>query len=364
MCLKNISNHELIQRLEKLVRTERKITHLVLLHIAEIEDRKIYAEMGYDGMYAYLTRGLGYSEGSAYRRLHSARLLKNVPAIAEKIETGALNLTQLAQVQKCLKDDLQTGKKVSAVQTERLLENLQHKNTFETQKVLAIEFNQPVKTHESLKPQSDESVRIEVTLNKEQFQELEMAKSLLSHVCPDGSWAEVIALLAKGFNKKKLGGKDRFNKSAMSNSKDAITGKDELKSGSNLGSDCQRNSKLPQPMNTLKNNSNTLKKTMHVRNTEYAIKISSRLTHNILPTEFSTRRRKYISIHDKRKLLRKANHCCEYVDPKTQKKCQSKFQLEIDHIHPIVLGGNDDIQNLRILCRTHNALAARKLGIA
>lgn len=79
MNLKNISNFELTQRLEKLVRTERKITHLVLLHIIEIEERKLYAEMGFDGMYTFLTRGLGYSEASAYRRLQAARLVKQVP---------------------------------------------------------------------------------------------------------------------------------------------------------------------------------------------------------------------------------------------------------------------------------------------
>lgn len=33
-----------------------------------------------------MTRGLGYSEGSAYRRLQSARLLKQVPTVADKIE--------------------------------------------------------------------------------------------------------------------------------------------------------------------------------------------------------------------------------------------------------------------------------------
>ena len=60
--LNALSNDDLISRMEKLVRTERKITHLVLLHIAELEERKVYAELGYDGMYSYLTRGLGYSD--------------------------------------------------------------------------------------------------------------------------------------------------------------------------------------------------------------------------------------------------------------------------------------------------------------
>jgi len=91
MKIKALSNNDLLNQFNKLVRTERKITHLVLLYIAEIETRKIYADLGFDGMYAYLTRGLGYSEGSAYRRLQSARLLKQVPRVAEKVEAQTGN---------------------------------------------------------------------------------------------------------------------------------------------------------------------------------------------------------------------------------------------------------------------------------
>lgn len=73
--------------------------------------------------------------------------------------------------------------------------------------------------------------------------------------------------------------------------------------------------------------------------------------------------RKYISVHTKRELFTKANYCCEYVDPKTHKKCQSRFYLEIDHIHPVALGGAEDIKNFRVFCRTHNGLAARRSGL-
>lgn len=210
MSLLNIGNQELLARLEKLVRTERKITHLILVHILEAEDRKLYAERGFDSMYSYLTKGLGYSEASAYRRLQSARLLKQVPTAAEKIEEGSLNLSQLAQVQKCIREQSKrTGEVVSKESTIEILGKIQNKNSFETEKVLAQEFDLPVQMHESLKPQKDESIRIEMTLSKEQFAQLELAKSLLSHVCPEGTWADVISYLATNFNKRKLKGRSR-----------------------------------------------------------------------------------------------------------------------------------------------------------
>ncbi len=148
MNLKQISDNELIVRLKKLTQTERKITHLVLLHIAEIEDRMIFAELGYDGMFSYLVKEFGYSQGSAYRRLHSARLLRKVPAIAEKLESGSLNLTQLSQVQKAIREEISENKELKKlgndyVQAKALevLKKIENQNSFETQKTLAIEFN-------------------------------------------------------------------------------------------------------------------------------------------------------------------------------------------------------------------------------
>lgn len=67
MSLRKYSNEQLVQGLEKLVRTERKITYLVLVHINEIETRQLHLQMGYGGMYAYLTQGLGFSDGAAYQ---------------------------------------------------------------------------------------------------------------------------------------------------------------------------------------------------------------------------------------------------------------------------------------------------------
>jgi hypothetical protein len=213
--LRQLTNSELCLRMEKLAQTERKITHLVLLHLNEIEERLIYAELGYGSLFAYLTQKLGYSESSAYRRIHSARLLKQIPQVAEQIQTGALNLSQLTQVQKCLRQQTQSGKAVSKTKTLEILNKLENQNGFETQKTLAKELDLPVMTEQKVRPQQDESIRLEVTFSKDQFAELELSKSLLSHICHEGLWNDVLATLAKNFNKKKLQGRTRPSGEAL-----------------------------------------------------------------------------------------------------------------------------------------------------
>ncbi len=320
MSLTQISNQELISRMEKLVRTERKITHLVLLHIVEIEDRKLYAKLGYDGMYSYLTKGLGYSESSAYRRLQSARLLRKVPEIAVKVEEGKLNLSQLTQVQKSLREQTPSGgQALTPSATLEVLEKIENKSAFETEKVLASEFNRPVQVHEAVRPQKDDSVRIELTFTKEQFAELEQAKSLLSHVCHEGNWSEVISQLAKEFNRKKLSPAKVVMGNVEKNNDLTKTQTEKLQS---------KQRQLTQSFATKK-------------------------------SQEAKRPRQYISIEIKRALFKKSNGCCEFTDQKTGKRCDSKYQLQIDHIRPWSLGGSNQIENLRLLCRTHNNFVFR-----
>lgn len=147
----------------------------------------------------------GYSEASAIRRIDAAKLLSSVPEIAERLKSGALNLSQACLLQKCLESAVKKGEVTSATKTQEILEKLETCNGFETRQILAQEFDMPIKIQDIVRPQKDESVRLEITFTKEQFEELKQAKSFLSHVVHNGSWAEVITALASKLNKSKMG---------------------------------------------------------------------------------------------------------------------------------------------------------------
>lgn len=62
-----------------------------------------------------------------------------------------------------------------------------------------------------------------------------------------------------------------------------------------------------------------------------------------------------------RAILQKHRGECSFRDPRTGVKCQSRHQIQIDHIKPRALGGNDVPENLRPLCRQHNLYEAERI---
>ncbi|ABS25722.1 HNH endonuclease [Anaeromyxobacter sp. Fw109-5] len=50
---------------------------------------------------------------------------------------------------------------------------------------------------------------------------------------------------------------------------------------------------------------------------------------------------------------------CAWVAP-DRRRCNSRWQLELDHIHPQALGGPSTVENLRLACRSHNLLHAEQ----
>ncbi len=442
--INQLSNHELLGRLEKLVKSERKITHRVLLHINEVELRRLYADLGFDSMYKYLTQHLGYSEDSAYRRLHAARLLNKAPQLAEKLESGALNLTQLTQVQKYIKHEHQEGRRVDLKSTQQILEKIENKSNFETQKLLAHEFNLPLKTQEILKHQRDDSVRLEVTFTRSEMEMLLKTKSAISHSVPDGNWAQVFTYLAEKHLQKEFG-KNALEILGISeslknnkNSKDAglenlndqklfqnhvtvrvpktndravnigydKSNKIEARIGNsiadNIVKDIPSNSAsnaainpandifVNQPIDTSSDeksgrrsdprsdaNLDVIKEGL--KKSKIDVEASSLLTQdfmvmrNAFDTHFQSGKkrpihlirsiRKPIKISIKRELFNRAGYCCQFVDPVTGKKCESVYQLQIDHRVPLAKNGSNDISNLQVLCRTHNLHLAHKWGL-
>jgi 5-methylcytosine-specific restriction endonuclease McrA len=74
----------------------------------------------------------------------------------------------------------------------------------------------------------------------------------------------------------------------------------------------------------------------------------------------STRNAMAVTPSTRNAVFRKSGGMCEYRDPETGRRCESRHFLEVDHIQPRALGGTNELENLRNLCRTHNLLMAEQ----
>ena len=133
--LAKLNDQELELRLKDLATKERKILHVILEHIKEFETRKLYLARAYSSVFEYLVKELGYSNSAAMRRLEAARLLRDVPIVAEKIKEGSINLSQIGELSRALKEKEKfTGDKVSREVQAELVCSISGKTTKETQK--------------------------------------------------------------------------------------------------------------------------------------------------------------------------------------------------------------------------------------
>jgi len=100
--MNTLSNDELIKKIKELRGEEKRILALLLEYLHELDNRKLYRELGYPSLFAFCTKALGYSEGAAFRRIAAARALSVCPELCHQIETGKLSLCTAAEVAKVL----------------------------------------------------------------------------------------------------------------------------------------------------------------------------------------------------------------------------------------------------------------------
>jgi len=315
-------------KLSELTKSERKITHEILLCIQQMDQTKAYAELGYPSLFDYLVKEQKYSEGAAQRRISSARLLRELPEIEKKVQEGNLNLTQLSKLASATNQDQKaTGKKVSTEQKRELLEQMENKTGFETEQLLNQNFECNLKPKKEITPRK-QAYELHLKLTPEQYEKLKKAQSLLSHVVHDGGFAEIIAVLCDKLIQKK-------------------EGKVLIKSSSRMEKESENKPTAGAPAKLTENNQGT----------------RDELESTAAPAVQNPKRRTAIPVSLQRLIYQRAQACCEYVSL-TGHRCHSRYQTQVDHIVPLARGGGNEPANLRVLCRTHNLSEARRWGLS
>jgi hypothetical protein len=300
--IKFMTDSQLIQRTEYLVRRERKVVECIIWHLQEIQDRKLFIQMKYSSMLECLVKHFKYSEAVAYSRIAALRIISEVPAVAEALNSGEINLTNLTLTQSFMRKlEKKSGEVFSVEQKTQYIECIKNKSTAEVKQILAtlnpVAALPPDRVHYLDK----DHVQLHVTADRRILEKIEHLKSLISHDNLNPSYDDLFNLAL-----------------------DAAIEKVEKKKG-------LRTSVLKQPAN---------------------LKIDSDKTEN--PTHsFAVKNSRYISRNVKRLVIARSQNRCEHIHSDGQ-RCSSKFQTQFDHIKAHSKGGKATLENMQMLCRIHN----------
>ena len=94
--LQDLSNRDLWSSAVVANAGRRKATARLVAHLAEIDRRELVYDEGYSSMYDFCVRGLGMSEGTAYRSIAGARAARSFPVVLSLLADGNLHLSGLS----------------------------------------------------------------------------------------------------------------------------------------------------------------------------------------------------------------------------------------------------------------------------
>jgi hypothetical protein len=323
----------------------------VLLTIREIDRRKLYLKLAYGSLFDYLTKHIGYSAGSAQRRIDAARLMGELPEVKMDIEEGALNLGHLSLVQRAVRQARIHGVKVPADKKAEILTELRGKAQKQSELAVARALDLPVLTNTHTKTQRDESVRIEITLSKTQYDKLERVKSLLSHSVPSGDLAQVIEFLTDKIINTKSAGASTEQKKASEQTKV----KESKANNQFADAGCEQSRPehaAPRPEHAAPRPEHAAPRPEHKAATA-TLEVEVPAPPAYITEWMKNSWRRSIPTKLRREITQR-DQVCTYRDQASGKICASTWQLELDHIQPVCAGGGNEPANLRLLCRKHN----------
>ncbi len=314
MKLADLSDAQLLESLKSLCAQGRAVLARLLAHLVEVEERRLHLEAACPSMFQFCVRRLGMSEDEACRRIHIARLARRFPDLLVRIERGDLTLSTIALLHDALTE----------ATYEELVESASGKTKAEVQALLAkrspipdvpatitIPLQPPIPTLGveavaapaaargwQVAPLSETRHKVQFTASDELRKKLERAQDLMRHANAEGDLAVVVEravdLLLEKLEKQRLGRTLRPRPSHTQSDR--------------CGSPCR----------------------------PHAARVSQ-----------ATRRA----------VFGRDGERCTFTDAEGH-RCPASTWLELDHVIPRARGGTNELGNLRVRCRAHNALHA------
>ncbi|HVK60571.1 MAG TPA: HNH endonuclease signature motif containing protein, partial [Bdellovibrionales bacterium] len=275
-------------------------------------------------LFEYATKVLGYSEHEANNRISAMRLMKEIPQIEEKIESGALTLSNLVNARTMFNKEKQASIHRTIEQKVEVLEKLERCSKLKAEKVLQAE--------SFLWPMLDLKAK---GIDRTFFSDDEVLEPKLKRL---------FELKAQSNPNMSLG--DLINEMAD----ECISRWDPVeKAKRNHAKKNQKHSLKIQPEIQTEADAETGTQT----ETQTDAQSSAIAASPPLPPPGKVKQptRYYPAVIRHALYMRDQGRC---------QNCGSGRATEIDHIVPFAMGGTSELENLRLLCRPCNQRHAIK----
>jgi hypothetical protein len=327
------ASHDLAARLTELLGKEQTAMADFLLALADFDRVRAWEPLGYAGLFPFLHQHLRLSKAAAFFRMRAAQLLQKFPEIVEPLRDGRLCLTSIAELGKVLtlenRDAVLPRFFHCSKQEAKLLsaELTPMKSPPQRAVVTAVARSRPlelVPPAPSPEPAGVGLVRPGEPNAPEVVQPALVPEPPRAQVVPmTASQSRVHLTVSRQFVEKL-----ETARLALSHSRPGATKEDVLEAALDLLL------------------AKDAKKKGLVANPRPAAPCAKEPAADYIPAAL------------RREVWKRDRGCCQWATG-PRKTCGSKYRPEIDHIKPKGQGGKTVLANLRVLCRTHNLLAAR-----
>jgi len=375
--LVTLGNSQLVAGLSELIQQSNALTGQLLAHLVELEARMLHLEFGFSSLFSYCVEALGMSEGAAGRRVTAVRVCKRFPDVFERVARGEIHLCALCALAPHLNTanaselfDASRGK--TRRQVEELLaarfprpdfreqirrlpaRTLGPTNVAQQASSAAAETAPPAavsgpigltpaevkndppvapptpiaasRPHREFEPLATERFGVRFTADADLRDLIERARALASHRLPKADLASLIKLMAQTFvpqeEKRRFGVRARSRKFTT------------------------RASVVVEP-------------TPPGGAAEWTAKPEAATPSLSAGAAQHRPPARYVPIPARREVHERDYGRCAFISA-NGRRCNARARLEIDHVTPLGLGGPTAVHNLRLLCKAHNQLHARR----
>jgi 5-methylcytosine-specific restriction endonuclease McrA len=346
--LKSMGDDEISSELLALARRERELIGEILRYLKEVEGRKIYLKRGHSSLFSYLVNELGYAESTAYQRISALKMMRETRdrKLLDSIESGKLSLNAVTEARKVFdQKERDSGEKMSSKEKKTFIKSLEGKGRRERekefQKVLgpASALPREVRRHS---PQGEQ--RLHMNVGPELKEKLDRCRELMAHRLKSNDTSELIELLAEEYLKKN----------------DPLRKKPSKKSSKESA---KKSVKRPLKKSPKKPSKKPAKESAKKAAGLTSNKSQCRTLASSTKSKTTRKTTRYIPKKTREEVYRRAQGQCQYRDPKTGRLCGSKYKTQIDHIIPFSHNGDNQLNNLQLLCASHNGLKGARRSL-